>query len=267
MKAKLAREIRADAWTALGENGQYLRYVASCLLLVLALVIAVIPLVGILGVGIGMSGIGPFLAPGGRPEVGILADPGVMVPLLGASLVFSVLIVYPVGFGAWGYAAMAMAAMRRGFTVGHAFSGWGHGWRMGWIVMVRGTYVTLWALLLVVPGIVKELSYAMTNFIAVDHPDWSANQCITESRRLMDGNKWRYFCLRLSFIGWWILVMAASFLPMVGNLAQWFFMPYPEAAKAAFYEDLLDREEGETTGVGPGEMSDYAGLLERHPMV
>ena len=250
MTTKRAKEIRAEAWTALGENGQYLRYVAAYLLMVLIVILCVIPLIGILFAGIGMSGIGPYLAPGGRPEPGLFMDPGVMLPLLASIFVFSILIIYPIGFGAWGKAAMAMATMRRGLGVGHAFSGWGHGWKMGWIMVAKGTYILLWSLLLYVPGLVKTFSYAMTEYIAVDHPDWSANECITESRRLMDGHKWRYFCLMLSFIGWFILVVLASMIPMAGNLAQFFFLPYPESAKAAFYEDLLDRD-GEREGTEP----------------
>lgn len=242
MKTKVAREIRADAWNALGENGQYLRYVAAYLLLMLVMIVAMIPLLALLFAGVGMSGIAPYFAPGGHPEIGLFTDPEVMVPLLSASLVFSILVIYPVGYGAWGQAAMSIAAMRRGLTVGHAFSGWGHGWKMGWIMMVKWTYLMLWALLLYVPMLVKVCAYAMTELIAVDHPDWSATQCITESRRLMHGHKWRFFCLNLSFIGWILLVGVASMLPMVGNLAQWFFMPYFETAKAAFYEDLLDRD-------------------------
>ena len=73
----------------------------------------------------------------------------------------------------------------------------------------------LWFLLLIVPGIIKGFSYAMTPYIAVDHPDWTANQCITESRRIMDGNKWRYFCLNMLFL-----------------------QPYVQSACAAFYEDI-----------------------------
>lgn len=239
---KTSAEIRADAWKALGENGQYLRYVAGYLMLMMLVVVAFVPLSAILGVGIGVSGIAPFFAPGGQPEIGLFLDPEVMLPLLASILVFSLLVAYPVGFAAWGQAAMAIAAMRRGLAVGHAFSGWGHGWRMGWIEMVKITYLNLWALLLVVPGIVKFCSYAMTEFVAVDHPDWSANRCIDESRRLMDGNKLRYFILLLSFIGWAVLVMLAGMLPFVGHLAQWFFMPYVGAAQAAFYEELLDRD-------------------------
>ena len=239
---KTASEIRRDAWNALGENGQYLRYVGAYLLLMLIVVAISIPLMGVLGVGIGVSGIGPFFAPGGQPELGLLLDPDVMLPLLASVLVFSLLVIYPLGYVTWGQTAMSIAAMRRGLTVGHAVSGWGHGWKMGWIKAVKWIYLDLWALLLVIPGVVKSFSYAMTEFIAVDHPDWTADQCITESRRLMDGNKFRYLCMCLSFIGWWLLVVIANTLPVIGGLAQWFFLPYFDSAKAAFYENLLDMD-------------------------
>ena len=233
-------EIRAEARKALGENGQYLRYVAGYLLLMMAVLVAFVPLSAILGVGIEVSGIAPFFAPGGQPEIGLFLDPEVMVPLLVSVLAFSLLVAYPVGFATWGQAAMGIAAIRRGLTVGHAFSGWGHGWRMGWIEMVKIAYIHLWALLFVVPGIVKFCSYAMTEFVAVDHPGWSAGRCIAESRRLMDGHKMRYFLMLLGFAGWAALVMVAGMIPLVGHLAQWFFMPYVGAAQAAFYEELLD---------------------------
>ena len=59
--------------------------------------------------------------------------------------------------------------------------------------------------LLVIPGIVKTYSYAMTPYIMSEHPSLTANEAITESRRIMDGNKWRLFCLDFSFIGWELL--------------------------------------------------------------
>jgi len=37
------------------------------------------------------------------------------------------------------------------------------------------------------------------------HPSLTANEAITESRRIMNGNKWRLFCLDFSFIGWELL--------------------------------------------------------------
>ena len=71
--------------------------------------------------------------------------------------------------------------------------------------ILQGLYIVLWSLLLVIPGIVKIYSYAMTPYIMAEHPSLTANEAITESRRIMGGNKWRLFCLDLSFIGWELL--------------------------------------------------------------
>ena len=38
-----------------------------------------------------------------------------------------------------------------------------------------------------------------------EHPSLTANEAITESRRIMNGNKCRLFCLDFSFIGWELL--------------------------------------------------------------
>lgn len=63
----------------------------------------------------------------------------------------------------------------------------------------------LWALI-PVAGVfivcVKGFSYSMAVFIKQDHPEYTASQCIAESCKMMDGYKWKLFCLGLSFIGW-----------------------------------------------------------------
>ena len=240
MPTKTAKEIRAEAWRALGENGQYWTFFGGGIVLVFSMALFILPIMDFLRAGIRFSGILPYFLPGGKPEIGLFLDPEVMLPLLGVALVVSILIIYLIGFLRWGLASMSIATMRRGLKFGHAFAGWGHGWKMGWIELVRGFYLFLWFLLWWVPGLIKLCSYSMTEYIAVDHPDWTANQCITESRRLMDGNKWRYFCLLVSIIGWRILVFFAP--PLLRDLAQCFSLPYLESASAAFYEDLLDRD-------------------------
>ena len=75
----------------------------------------------------------------------------------------------------------------------------------------------------------------MSYYISLDRPDLSANDCITESRRMMDGNKWRLFCLDLSFIGWYIV---GSLCFGVGIL---WVDAYHSMARANFYEDLCTR--------------------------
>ena len=50
---------------------------------------------------------------------------------------------------------------------------------------LQGLYIALWSLLLVIPGIVKSYSYAMTPYIMSEHPSLTANEAITESRQQM----------------------------------------------------------------------------------
>ncbi len=159
------------------------------------------------------------------------------VAIIPSVLLLLIPLFYLVGFMTWSVASMALATMRRTMKFALFSSGWGHGWHMLWVLCVQWFYLQLWFLLLVVPGIIKSFSYSMTTYIAIDHPDWTANQCITESRRIMDGNKWRYFCLCFSFIGWYLLLIPAALLPC-GGLAQFFLQPYFQTASAAFYEDI-----------------------------
>lgn len=54
---------------------------------------------------------------------------------------------------------------------------------------LQGLYVALWSLLLFIPGVVKAYSYAMPPYIMAEHPGLTANEAITESRRIMDGQQ------------------------------------------------------------------------------
>lgn len=97
---------------------------------------------------------------------------------------------------------------------------------------LQGLFIVLWSLLLIVPGIIKIFSYAMTDFILIDHPEYGPLQAITESRKMMDGNRMRLFILGLSFIGWDLLCLVTF-----GIAALWVF-PYLQAARAKFYLDV-----------------------------
>ena len=70
---------------------------------------------------------------------------------------------------------------------------------------LRTLYVILWSLLLVIPGVVKSYSYAMTPFILAEHPEMTASAAIDASKTMMDGHKMDLFLLQLTFIGWELL--------------------------------------------------------------
>ena len=100
------------------------------------------------------------------------------------------------------------------------------------IGLLTTLFTALWSLLFVIPGIIKAYSYSMSYYISLDYPEMEATQCITESRRIMSGNKMRLFLLDLSFIGWYI-VGALCF--GIGTL---WVNAYHQMARANFYEEL-----------------------------
>lgn len=110
-----------------------------------------------------------------------------------------------------------------------AFGNWLH---VVWGMILSTIYIFLWTLLLIIPGIIKSYSYALTPYILVEHPEMSANEAIEESMRLMDGHKFDLFYLQLSFIGWAIL----SILSL--GLGFFWLIPYQMTAQAAFYRDI-----------------------------
>lgn len=105
--------------------------------------------------------------------------------------------------------------------------------------LMIGLFTFLWSLLLIIPGIVKSYSYSMAYYIKCDHPEYNWKQCIDESRRIMRGNKWRLFCLDLSFIGWILLAGLASAMTLgVGSIMTLWINPYMTAARTSFYRSI-----------------------------
>ena len=99
--------------------------------------------------------------------------------------------------------------------------------------LLKTLYIFLWSLLFIVPGIIAAYRYSMTSFILAENPDLSPDEAVAESKRIMQGNKWRLFCLQFSFIGWDILCVLT-----LGILSFW-VGPYKHAATAAFYRSIV----------------------------
>ena len=99
-------------------------------------------------------------------------------------------------------------------------------------MLLMNVYTFLWTLLLIVPGVIKACSYAMTPYILREHPELSYNAAIEKSMAMMEGHKMKFFLLCLSFIGWAILCMLTL------GIGYLFLMPYMYTSMAAFYEDL-----------------------------
>ena len=105
-------------------------------------------------------------------------------------------------------------------------------WHKVWGMFLMEVFIFLWSLLLLIPGIVKMFSYAMTPFILEENPELSANDAIDRSRAMMKGHKFDLFWLLLSFLGWFLLSMLTLGIGLL------WLMPYVQTSIAAFYEDV-----------------------------
>lgn len=157
----------------------------------------------------------------------------VINPFIGYSLSFvSLFVLLPLAVG---YSNSMRVLLETGDNrlANNSFSlGFGNWLHVVWGMILSTIYIFLWTLLLIIPGIIKSYSYALTPYILVEHPEMSANEAIEESMRLMDGHKFDLFYLQLSFIGWAILSILSLGLGFL------WLIPYQMTAQAAFYRDI-----------------------------
>ena len=118
------------------------------------------------------------------------------------------------------------------YKVGQLFEGFRDYTRVAGTMILTGIYTFLWTLLLIVPGIIKSFSYAMTAFVLRDNPELKFNGAIEKSMKMMDGHKFDLFYLYLTFIGWGVLCILTLGIGLL------WFVPYMQSASAHFYEDV-----------------------------
>ena len=151
------------------------------------------------------------------------------IPVAGS--VLAIIVTYPL---AYGFAILFLDLFREGkpIDIGKLFDGFKDFGRVWGTLILVAIYTILWTCLLIIPGIVKSYSYALTPFILKDEPELKYNAAIEKSMRMMDGYKMKLFLLDLSFIGWMILSVLTLGIGLL------FLQPYMNTARAAFYEDL-----------------------------
>lgn len=143
----------------------------------------------------------------------------------------SLFVVLPLSF-TYSVAFLQFIRGEKDNVIDNMFNGINNYGRVLGTALLRNIFTFLWALLFIIPGIIKHYSYGMTYYIAKDHPELSSDDCIEESMKMMDGHKLDLFVLDLSFIGWallCILTLGIGFL---------WLNPYIETSHAIFYKEL-----------------------------
>lgn len=102
--------------------------------------------------------------------------------------------------------------------------------------LLQGLLIFAWSLLFFIPGLIAVYNYAMTSYILAENPHMAASDALRYSKDIMYGNRWRLFCLEISFIGWDLL---NALTLGIGSL---WLTPYKQAAFAAFYREVSGTE-------------------------
>ena len=153
------------------------------------------------------------------------------------NLLVSIFVVYPMSF--------SLAKLFLGFVrgeqqlyVGGVFSAFKapcYGKSVGLYLLIS-IYTFLWALLLIVPGIIKSLAYSLAPYVLADNPELTADQAINRSMAMMKGHKMDLFLMVLGYVGFGLLSLLALGIPLL------WLHPYYQAVFAKFYEDIKSEQ-------------------------
>lgn len=167
-----------------------------------------------------------------NPDMFAYGVPSSLYGISGGTTLLSLFVLLPLTVG-FTYAFNALYVYSNPNILANSF---GYGFKiyfraiLGMLLVQIFTF--LWALLLIVPGIIKAYSYAMTPYILVDNPELSIREAIRRSQRMMVGQKFNLFYLQLSFIGWFFLAC------ITGGIGFLWLAPYYRTSEAAFYQNL-----------------------------
>ena len=88
-----------------------------------------------------------------------------------------------------------------------------------------------------IPGMIIYYTYAMAPFLLEEQGDLTVAEALALSRQKMSGNRFQFFLLRLSFLGWnifGILTLGLGFL---------YVHPYYAMSEAVFFNEVSGRAE------------------------
>ena len=137
------------------------------------------------------------------------------------------------------YYCMKVAKREQGAYVDLAYllQDWRFGLKLVVLSFVINLLVSLWSLLLIVPGVIKAISYSQAMMIMLENPNIDIMTAIKESQKMMNGHKMEYFILDLSFIPWLLLVTVTC------GIASLWVNPYMQITMVNYYYALKNLNE------------------------
>lgn len=97
-------------------------------------------------------------------------------------------------------------------------------------------FIVLWALLFVIPGIIKAYAYSMSFYLLKKDAKLAGNDAITRSKEYTMGYKTDLFMLDLSYLGWYFLSIFT-----LGILLFW-IVPKHLTARVLYYDEIYAKK-------------------------
>ena len=144
------------------------------------------------------------------------------------------LLLIPINIGVVAY--VVNIVREKEFAIKDIFSKYSSFVRIFVTNILEGIIIFLWSLLLIIPGIIRALSYSLVNYILADskYDDLSSSEILALSKKLMDGHKMDYFLMNFYYC---LLIILGVFT--LGILWIW-IIPEMQLANAKFATNLLD---------------------------
>lgn len=181
---------------------------------------------------------------------------GILLIVIVVTVGISVFVLNPMSVGLYKYFLDNSDNPSAGLTrsnIGLGFSN--HYMNFVGAIFATELFTFLWTLLLIVPGIIKQLEWRMVRYILAENPEMSGADARALSSEMMDGNKWDVFVLDLSFIGWTLL---GTITLGIGNII--WTNPYHAATNTELYL-ALKNSRTKTDNMDAEEHSDIANVV------
>ena len=95
-------------------------------------------------------------------------------------------------------------------------------------------FTFLWSLLFWIPGIIKSISYSQMFYLLAEDDKLDPGEAQKQSLEMMEGHKWEYFVLGLSFIPWYLLCGITL------GIASIWVVPYVQTTLAEYHVRLVN---------------------------
>lgn len=160
----------------------------------------------------------------------------------------------------YGYSSYTLRLSRhQEGSLNNLIEGFGLATKVVGLYLLTVLFTSLWLMLFIIPGIVAAYSYSQAVYCLLDDPSIGPLEAIRRSKTMMRGQKFNFFVVQMSFMGWVLLLsagvtllqfamarlfgVASLFYVWVPTLLNYVFglwlTPYMNIVYSAFYNNLI----------------------------